>query len=279
MKRIQIVPLFTLCVYLLGGSLTAAAADAAPVAENLELTTCRSMSVGGRLKAFDPEGEEVYFRITTEPRKGTLTLGEGGEFVYTPAEGKRGRDYFGYCAADPNGNVSQEATVVITIRKAGKGVDYRDTAGLSCEYAAYVLAEEGLFTGRNIGGEHLFEPEEPVTRGEFLMLCMNVAGTVSAEDVDAANERAEPKGCSVFSLGETSLNANLPVTLGEAAQTIADVLHIASLSPVSAEDFSATQALISCGLLSSDMDTETVLNRAQTAELLLRAMQLLEKSR
>lgn len=158
MKKIREILLFSLCVLLFSGSLTAAAADGAPIAENLEIMTYRGISVGGQLKAFDPEGEEVHFRITTEPRKGTLTLEENGEFVYTPAEGKRGRDYFGYCASDPNGNVSQEATVVITIRKAGKGAGYADTAGLSCEYAACVLAEEGLFTGRCVCGQYLFEP-------------------------------------------------------------------------------------------------------------------------
>ncbi len=181
MKKIREILLFSLCVLLFSGSLTAAAADGAPIAENLEIMTYRGISVGGQLKAFDPEGEEVHFRITTEPRKGTLTLEENGEFVYTPAEGKRGRDYFGYCASDPNGNVSQEATVVITIRKAGKGAGYADTAGLSCEYAACVLAEEGLFTGRCVCGQYLFEPEETVSCGEFLSLCMETAGIEPVE--------------------------------------------------------------------------------------------------
>ena len=74
MKKIREILLIPLCVLLLSGSLNAAAADGAPIAENLEITTYRGISVGGRLKAFDPEGEEVHFRITTEPKKGTLTL-------------------------------------------------------------------------------------------------------------------------------------------------------------------------------------------------------------
>lgn len=90
MKKIREILLFSLCVLLFSGSLTAAAADGAPIAENLEIMTYRGISVGGQLKAFDPEGEEVHFRITTEPRKGTLTLEENGEFVYTPPKASAG---------------------------------------------------------------------------------------------------------------------------------------------------------------------------------------------
>ena len=47
----------------------------------------------------------------------TISLNEDGSFVYTPRENKKGRDYFGYKAIDPEGNVSQEATVIIRIQK------------------------------------------------------------------------------------------------------------------------------------------------------------------
>ena len=284
MKKIREILLFSLCVLLFSGSLTAAAADGAPIAENLEIMTYRGISVGGQLKAFDPEGEEVHFRITTEPRKGTLTLEENGEFVYTPAEGKRGRDYFGYCASDPKGNVSQEATVVITIRKAGKGAGYADTAGLSCEYAACVLAEEGLFTGRCVCGQYLFEPEETVSCGEFLSLCMETAGiepvetTVSAESSATAAPVSE--GCPVPTFGGASFDADAPVTLGAAAQTLSKALRITPLSSASGEESAAARAiqeLVACGLLPIGMDAEAPLTRGQAAELFLKALDLLEQ--
>lgn len=293
MKKIRKILLFTLCLLLLGSSVSAAAADGAPIAENLELTTYRGISVGGRLKAFDPEGEEVHFRITTEPRKGTLTLEENGEFVYTPADGKRGRDYFGYCASDPNGNVSQEATVVITIRKAGKGAGYADTAGLACEYAACILAEKGLFTGRCVCGQYLFEPEETVTCGEFLTLCMETAGiepvaTVSAESVATAApvwiqqyvDAAVSEGCPVPTFGGASFDADAPVTLGAAAQTLSKALRITPLSSASGEESAAARAiqeLVACGLLPVGMDAEASLTRSQAAELFLKALNLLEQ--
>lgn len=293
MKKIREILLIPLCVLLLSGSLNAAAADGAPIAENLEITTYRGISVGGRLKAFDPEGEEVHFRITTEPKKGTLTLGEGGEFVYTPADGKRGRDYFGYCASDPNGNVSQEATVVITIRKAGKGAGYADTAGLSCEYAACVLAEKGLFTGRCVCGQYLFEPEEAVTCGEFLTLCMETAGIAPAEPALSAKTgaasapawvqqyivAAEAEGCPVPTFDEGPFDADAPVTLGAAAQTLSAALRVTPLASasVSSAEERAIEELIACGILPIGMDAEKSLTRGQAAELLLNALHLLDE--
>lgn len=293
MKKIREILLIPLCVLLLSGSLNAAAADSAPIAENLEITTYRGISVGGRLKAFDPEGEEVHFRITTEPKKGALTLGEDGEFVYTPAGGKRGRDYFGYCASDPNGNVSQEATVVITIRKAGKGAGYADTAGLSCEYAACVLAEKGLFTGRCVCGQYLFEPEEAVTCGEFLTLCMETAGIAPAEPALSAEtcaasapawvqqyiDAAEAEGCPVPTFDEGTFDADAPVTLGAAAQTLSAALRVTPLASasVSSAEERAIKELIACGILPIGMDAEKSLTRGQAAELLLNALHLLEE--
>lgn len=293
MKKIREILLVPLCVLLLSGSLNAAAADSAPIAENLEITTYRGISVGGRLKAFDPEGEEVHFRITTEPKKGALTLGEDGEFVYTPAGGKRGRDYFGYCASDPNGNVSQEATVVITIRKAGKGAGYADTAGLSCEYAACVLAEKGLFTGRCVCGQYLFEPEEAVTCGEFLTLCMETAGIAPAEPALSAEtcaasapawvqqyiDAAEAEGCPVPTFDEGPFDADAPVTLGAAAQTLSAALRVTPLASasVSSAEERAIKELIACGILPIGMDAEKSLTRGQAAELLLNALHLLEE--
>ena len=294
MKKIRYFLFFTLCLLLLGSSFPALAADGAPIAENLELTTYRGISVGGRLKAFDPEGEEVHFRITTEPRKGSLTLGDDGEFVYTPADGKRGRDYFGYCATDPNGNVSQEATVVITIRKAGKGAGYADTAGLSCEYAACVLAEKGLFTGRCVCGQYLFEPEETVTCGEFLTLCMETAGiepvetAVSTETEATAApawvqqyvDAAEAEGCPVPTFSEKTFDADAPVTLGAAARTLSKALRITPLSSSNVEESAearAIQELAACGLLPIGMDAESSLTRSQAAELFLKALNLMEQ--
>ena len=90
---------------------------APPEAESFELVTRRNRAVGGCLSAKDADGEIVSFEISTGARKGKIWLGEGGRFVYTPREDCRGSDYFGYRARDDDGNISQEATVIVQIKK------------------------------------------------------------------------------------------------------------------------------------------------------------------
>ena len=183
-KLFAAVCAFALCAAL-GTAIHAGqeAETAAPVAENLELTTFRNTSVGGTLSASAPDGSPLTFRITTEPIKGTVTLTDDGTFVYTPADGKRGRDYFGFRAADSSGRESQEATVIIAIKKQKPDVTYSDMAGRAEEYAAVMLAEQGVCVGRQVGGQYLFDPDSNVPRGEFLAMCMHLTGTETLQGV------------------------------------------------------------------------------------------------
>ena len=108
-----------------GFTVPALAEGQAPTAENMELLTFRDRSVSGMLSAYDPEDDIVSFEITTKPIKGKIELEQNGSFVYTPEQGKKGRDYFGYKAIDSEGNLSQEATVIIRIDKKTP-VEYKD---------------------------------------------------------------------------------------------------------------------------------------------------------
>lgn len=175
-----LLPAALLLMFVLLATMTAgivsSAAGSAPVAENLSLETYRGVSVGGRLNATDPDGDALTFEVATPPAKGELDLSSDGRFVYTPAEGKRGKDYFGFRAVDPDGNRSQEGTVIIKIQKQKSPVAYSDTAGTQSAYAAQRLAEEGVFTGECVGGVYVFSPDKAVTRQEFLTMCMCVTG-------------------------------------------------------------------------------------------------------
>jgi len=166
-----------------------AAASAPLVAENLELETYRGVSVGGQLAAAAPEGAKLSYQVTTEPSKGSVEVEADGRFVYTPEEGRRGRDYFGYKVFDEAGNASQEATVIIHLMKCKASFRYADTAGLPCDYAAHTLAARNILCGQCVAGNFLFEPERSVSRGEFLSLCMAAAGVEPLRGVTATGCR------------------------------------------------------------------------------------------
>ena len=177
MRRMIISAAAFLLMLLLCLNLTAPALaeGTAPIAENLELKTYRHISVGGKLTAYDPDGGEIFFQITTPPTKGDIQLEADGSFVYSPYYNKKGRDYFGYKAQDAEGNLSQEATVLIRIEKQKTPVWYEDMQGRQGEYAAISLAEREYFVGECIGGHYCFQPDKPMTRGEFLSVCMLAA--------------------------------------------------------------------------------------------------------
>ena len=185
-KLLALALVLTLCA-----ALTPAAAvstpepSGAPVCDHYDLVTFRNTSLGGRLTATDPEGEPVTFRLTTEPMKGTVTIEQDGAFVYTPNEGKKGKDYFGFKATDASGSESDEETVIITIQKAKNAPAYADMSGRAEAYAAARLAEAGVFTGPTVAGTALFQPDEPVTREAFLSMCLAAAGEDVLQDVRA----------------------------------------------------------------------------------------------
>ena len=103
---------------VVSGSTADASENVPPVADNLSVETIRGVPLKGQLAAIDPDGDEITFIITTPPGKGDIEVDSDGSFTYSPFEGKRGRDYFGYRAVDSYGNLSQEATVIIKLTKA-----------------------------------------------------------------------------------------------------------------------------------------------------------------
>lgn len=116
-KREKNVCLTAALFLMLAGALflTPQPAAAEQGLEHLELTTEKNTPVEGALNTQSADEGAVGFVITTEPRKGSVALLEEGRFVYTPREGKKGRDYFGYRSIDAAGNRSEEGTVLIRI--------------------------------------------------------------------------------------------------------------------------------------------------------------------
>ena len=280
-KLFAAVCAFALCAAL-GTAIHAGqeAETAAPVAENLELTTFRNTSVGGTLSASAPDGSPLTFRITTEPIKGTVTLTDDGTFVYTPADGKRGR-------------------VIIAIKKQKPDVTYSDMAGRAEEYAAVLLAEQGVCVGRQVGEQYLFDPDSNVPRGEFLAMCMHLTGTETLQGVlstgfgDDAQIPAWSKAyvatalmngdvCGCSDGTSITFEARRGITAAEAAVMLNSFLHpspAAALTRTDVPDWAcaAVASLTSCGVFPDGADTAAPITRAEAAQMLLGAYELLQK--
>ncbi len=276
--------------------------NTAPVAENQQLETYRGVSIGGELSAYDADGDDVTFELTTEPLKGTVELSPDGYFIYTPDEGRRGRDYFGFRAVDANGSASQEGTVIIRLVKQKTKLTYADMDGDAAEYAAVSLTEKGVFTGEYVGGDCVFSPDRSVTRGEFLSMCMTAAGTellrgVSStgfQDDDEIGDWLKPYVATALMNGyirgtatETGavFRPNDVITLREACVMLNAVLGVTDVVSVSAyvgdrvtKSAQAVANLTAANVLPAGWrDFTARLTRAEAAELLENASNLLAR--
>ncbi|MBQ8264100.1 MAG: S-layer homology domain-containing protein [Oscillospiraceae bacterium] len=281
---------------------SASAEEAALIPENLELTTYRGVSVGGRLSVADSGSEVIGFEITTPPSKGSVELSDDGCFVYTPDEGKKGKDYFGYKAIDAEGKYSHEATVIIKIQKQKTRVTYADMDGNPSAWAAVMLAEEGVFTGENLAGEYVFRPDADVSRGQFLTMCMRAAeeeliydaASSGFADDDATGKWALPYVATALSRGYISgyesegsfvFAADEPVSACEAAVMLDNIVSLTDAVAVwysfdemlPAWAVQSAANLSSCGITPDGVSlTDETLSRAEAAEMICRAMAVVE---
>lgn len=303
MKKL-LIPGSLLLSFALAMALLVSAVSGAPVAENLELETYRGVSIGGNLSAKTADGGAVTFEITTDPVKGSVDLDPDGHFVYTPLDGKRGRDYFGYKAIDADGVRSQEATVIIKIQKQKSKITYSDTTGLDCAYAAAKLAEEDIYVGECLAGSYVFSPEQPVSREEFLALCLRCTGAEPLRGVRSTGfgddgdigDWAKPYVstallCGVVSgyasdTGAAVFRPDEPITAAEAAAMLdrAAVLTDAVAAWFGFDDAVPAWArqsaanVSACGLLPGGCSfTDETLSRGDAAVMLVRTMALLEE--
>ncbi|WP_300270247.1 Ig-like domain-containing protein [uncultured Flavonifractor sp.] len=275
-------------------------ANGAPVAENLELSTYKNVAVTDRFSAVDPEGDLLTYRLVKKPARGAVTIGEDGQFVYTPYENKTGKDSFTYIAMDTVGNASDPATVKVKIEKPDTKVTYADLSGHPAHKAAIRLAEEGIFVGECMGGEYFFQPDVAVTRSEFVAMAMNAAGVASLDGVSRtgfADDESIPTWAKPYvssalkcglvqgitdDEGRVVFRADDSITTAEAAVLLDRVL---SVTDVDAQTFAADAPawaaqsaanLSTCGVLPAEAGLTDTLTRGEAAQLLCAALDLLD---
>ncbi|OQX11937.1 MAG: hypothetical protein BWK73_16210 [Thiothrix lacustris] len=89
---------------------TTGSTNHAPVAVAGNLTVSNSGSDWVKLEATDADGDTLTFRIVTQPAHGTLRLGQGNVYIYTPNSSYEGDDSFTFVAND--GKVDSAAATV-----------------------------------------------------------------------------------------------------------------------------------------------------------------------
>lgn len=296
-----------LCFLLIAGCMEARAAayltttvinlNAAPVAENLEITTYRGVEIGGNFRSLDPEGDMVTYSVTEKPKKGEVAV-DGDSFVYTPADGKKGKDEFRYVAIDAFGNISNEAAVTVNIKKQASKVTYSDMTGNRAHYAAVFLAENDIFLGEKVGAEYVFNPDATVTRGEFLAMCLELCGAEAVSGIshtgfyDDADIPVWQKGYVAAALvnnvvrgysdnsGKIVFSPNDPVTKAQATVMLNNALKITDVANFESDAYPvwASQAaanLVSCNIITGSDVSASEVTREDAAIMLLNAADVL----
>lgn len=170
----------TVCVRIRSGK------NAAPTAVAAELETYKNVPNDGVLSGSDPESSALTFRLAEKPKRGTVQLNEDGTYVYTPAKNKVGEDSFRFTVTDDAGNVSEPAVVKIRILKPSDSMTLSDMDGSNDRFEAMWLCGSGLSGAREVAGQPCFCPNETVTRGDFLVMAMELADIAPEAESSAA---------------------------------------------------------------------------------------------
>ena len=269
--------------------------DKAPVAEDLTAETYKNLATTSRLKATDPEGQPMTYAVIRQPKRGNVIISEDGSFTYTPKKNKVGVDSFTFTATDPAGKVSREATVTITILKPSDAVQYTDTVGRECRFAAEWMRHTGIFAGENLAGNPCFCPDRAVTRGEFTSMLVK-ALDLKPEDPalltgyqDAIPTWLQPYLAAAIRSGFTAglpdqevFGADEAITGAEAAVMLQNALDLTVSYPEEVDTARlentvptwADNSLTALSERGMELDANAVLSRGKTAQLLYQAVQM-----
>ncbi len=253
----------------------------------------------GTLLSSDPEGDGVTYLLVTSPEHGSVILRDPGtgEYCYTPQKGYTGSDRFRYVVRDEYGNYSGIATVSVTVKGRATETVFDDMVGSPREGDALIAVAASIMQGRVAGDSRLFDPKEPVAKGEFVVMAMKAAGIAPRAGLDHTffdNDAeipdtirgylatAQKRGIivGVFDGNGLTFDFDAPITASEAAtvvhrtlpndKTAIPVGETFSFVPVSAR--AAVASLDARGLLRgielASLDGKTPLTREGAASLI-----------
>ena len=178
----------------------------------LEVSTFENVLLFGTLPCYDPDGDITYIEIVSYPENGLLVLDnrETGAYRFIPDEDFEGDDEFTYVARDIYGNYSPSATVSLSVDKMPISTTYVDLIDSRYHNAAIAMTQKGIMSGTQIGSANYFYPSREMSRAEFTVMAMNVAGITNLSDLGAKtvfeddaeiSSNVKPYICAAYELG------------------------------------------------------------------------------
>ena len=161
-----------------------------PVASNgesISTWTQENISNYSTLVGYDPDGDALKFEITSYPKKGLLSLtnSSSGDYKYTPYLNATGTDAFTYRVRDEYGNYSEECSVKIKVDKLRVSLVFDDLSDDKYLNAALIVNEFGIMECiKNNDGTLSFNPDEEITKEEFVYLVMLTMGAKNVPTLD-----------------------------------------------------------------------------------------------
>ncbi len=149
-------------------------------------STQADISYYGSLNGYDPDGDELKFEITAYPKHGLVEITDEtvGTFIYTPYAGITGNDSFEYRVRDSFGNYSVSSTVSLNITERAGDTLLSDMNGHWAHNAALVMVESGSMDVIEEMGKVYFDPEELISREDFLKTVMISLGAPNLSSKD-----------------------------------------------------------------------------------------------
>lgn len=244
-----------------------------PVARDSRAETYKNLPVTAALDCEDPEGDILIYTLKMAPGRGQVVFNRDGTYTYTPNREKVGTDRFTYTVEDSAGNVSEEASVEITILKPTVSGVFADMAGDPQEFEARFLREEGLFSGEEIGGVLCFCPDKPVSEEEYLLMLMKLTGLEPDEAASSEADWFSPWRNAALRAGIRTGDGG-DFSLREAAVVTTAVLDLPADLSVSvfageADPGNAClSALEQAGITCFSVDPESTVTRREAAKML-----------
>ena len=281
----------------------------APTVKNIDITTARNIAINGVFHGNDPEGDELIYSVTEQPKLGSVEIcaDAKNKFLYSPYQNKTGKDSFKYIATDKHGNMSGVGTVTVEIERSKLKLTYADMESNGLHYQAISLAENGIFKGETIGSQNFLHPSLPVTRSEFISMAMALcregenAAVIYETNFADDNEIpswVKPTVCAAMNTGIISgttindkcyLRPNDVIVLSEAAVILNNLISteatenktiFADASSIPAWAQKATDTLTSLNVMTQFSDStirpDAKLTRQDAIELIYNAMRAME---